>query len=237
MNMMRNLNNLKEIYGLLPLNKPKGKTSFHLVHILRKKLGVQKIGHAGTLDPFATGVMIMLIGRYTKLSDQFLNDDKEYEAIIRLGIETDSYDCDGKVTERSDHIPTQEEIERAIQQFQGEIWQIPPMFSAKKQNGVKLYHLARKGKTVEREPKLVRVKTTLQSYQYPFLTIHVACSKGTYVRSIAYDLGKMLRCGAHLAELQRTRSGTFFLEQCLEGSLLYQQDVDIMPYLIQYENH
>lgn len=213
--------------GILLVDKPKGKTAFSLVACLRRILKVQKIGHAGTLDPFATGVMVMLIGKkYTRLSDQFLCEDKEYLAQMHLGIVTDTYDCEGEVQQRSDVVPTLAELESAIAQFQGEIDQVPPMFSAKKINGQKLYDLARKGKTVERKAVKVKVQTRLLKYEYPYAFISVSCSKGTYIRSIAHDLGAVLGCGAHLANLQRTRSGPHALEACYDGSLLYSPDVD-----------
>lgn len=215
----------EEIEGILLLNKPQGKTSFSLVAALRKKLKVKKIGHAGTLDPFATGVMVMLIGkRYTRLSDLFLHDDKEYLARLRLGIETDTYDLEGNTTCESTLIPHPDAVKSALLSFQGEIFQIPPMFSAKKINGKKLYELARKGKTIERTPAKIYVETTLLGYEYPYMNIHVKCSKGTYIRSLAYDLGKLLECGAHLSNLTRTRSGRFNLKDCLEADSLYEPD-------------
>ena len=218
--------------GILLVDKPSGKTSFSLISALRKKLNIQKIGHAGTLDPFATGVMILLVGRnYTRQSDKFLNDDKEYIAEVKLGVETDSYDRDGNVTSESDIKPTLETIEATLQKFQGSVQQIPPMFSAKKKNGKKLYELARQGKSIEREPVTVFMEVTLLEYNYPFLKIKVSCSKGTYVRSIAYDLGQLLGCGAHLTELQRTRSGKFKIENCIDGSLLFDHD-----YKLNHEN-
>jgi tRNA pseudouridine55 synthase len=208
--------------GILLINKPKGKTSFSLVRDLRKRLGVKKIGHAGTLDPFATGVMVMLIGRnYTKLSDQFLLGDKEYIAEARLGIVTDSYDCDGQIVSQSDDIPSLEQIQQVLSFFQGEIEQIPPMYSAKKLQGKKLYELARQGLEVERKPAMITLRTEFITYEYPYLTFRVQCSKGTYIRSIAYDLGMKLGCGAHLSNLIRTRSGTFCLEDCLNGEDIY----------------
>lgn len=214
--------------GILLVDKPKGKMSFSLVSRLRKLLGVKKIGHAGTLDPFATGVMVMLIGReYTKLSDTFLNNDKEYIATLKLGVATDSFDCDGQVTETSDFIPTQEMIEAAIAQFQGTILQTPPMFSAKKIQGQKLYDLARKGVTVERQPVEITVKITFIEYNYPSLIIDVSCTKGTYIRSIAEDLGKILTCGAHLTDLKRTRSGNFPIDQCIDGKMLFDENCDV----------
>lgn len=214
--------------GILLVNKPKNKTSFSLVSALRRLLKVKKIGHAGTLDPFATGVMVMLIGKaYTKLSDQFLGADKEYLATVRLGIETDSYDCDGQIVGQKDFIPTVEKLNDALHSFQGNITQTPPMFSAKKKNGKKLYELARKGVTVDREAVNIYVETELLSYEYPFVKLKIKCSKGTYIRSIAYDLGRALGCGAHLSDLQRTRSGSFLLENCIDGTLLNQPDCDI----------
>lgn len=207
--------------GILLINKPRGKTSFSLVSALRKLLNVQKIGHAGTLDPFATGVMVMLIGKnYTRLSDQLLCQDKEYLAEVRLGVATDTYDCEGKHTSTSDAIPALEEIHTALGRFQGEIDQQPPMYSAKKIQGKKLYELARKGKTIDRPAVKVQVSIQFLSYAYPFLALKIACSKGTYIRSLAHDLGAMLGCGAHLSALQRLRSGTFRLEECFDGNHL-----------------
>ena len=182
--------------GILLVNKPKGQTSFSLVAILRRVLNVKKIGHAGTLDPFATGVMVMLVGRnYTRLSDQFLLKDKEYVARLRLGIATDTFDCEGEIRSESDYIPSLQEIHAAIAYFQGEFEQIPPMFSAKKVNGKKLYELARKGIEIERTPVKIRATTELVSYNYPYLEFRVTCSSGTYIRSIGHDLGCMLKCG------------------------------------------
>lgn len=218
--------------GYLLLDKPKGKTAFHLVAVLRKRLGVKKIGHAGTLDPLATGVMVMLIGReFTKLSDRFLCEDKEYLAEVHLGIETDSYDAEGNPVANSPLIPTREEVENAIAKFQGSIDQLPPMFSAKKVNGQKLYHLARQGKVIERKTAAVTLHIELLSYSYPLLNLRVSCSKGTYIRSLAHDLGKELECGAHLSALIRTRSGCFQLSDCLSSTLLYDDHCDLRPYI------
>lgn len=206
--------------GILLLDKPRGMLSFKLVQILRKLLGVKKIGHAGTLDPFATGVMIMLIGReYTKLSDLLLNKSKVYEAVVKLGEATDTYDCDGEAQSCSSYQPTEEEIRTSLNAFNGEIEQIPPMYSAKKVGGKKLCDLARKGHTIERAPCKVEVQTEWLSYDYPYLHLRVACSKGTYIRSIAHDLGQMLSCGAHLVELKRTVCGPFTLDQCISPEL------------------
>jgi tRNA pseudouridine55 synthase len=210
--------------GILLVDKPRGKTSFSLVHALRKKTAVQKIGHAGTLDPFATGLMILLIGKsFTRLADAFLGSEKEYEAELTLGVSTDSYDCDGKITATSPITPSKEQITHFLKtRFQGAIEQIPPMFSAKKVQGKPLYKLARKGLEIERKAVQVHVTTTFIDYHYPYLRLHLVCSKGTYVRSIAHDLGHLLGCGAHLSSLRRIRSGSFHISDSLPGHLLFE---------------
>lgn len=223
-----NFDPTEPIEGILLVDKSKGPSSFKLVQTLRKCLGVKKIGHAGTLDPFATGVMVMLIGRrYTRLSNTFLNCDKEYIAEVRLGITTDTYDSEGKVLWQSSEIPSLDHILKALEQFQGEVEQIPPMFSAKKKQGKKLYELARKGEEVEREPIKIQLETHFIRYEYPFLELRIVCSKGTYIRSIAYDLGQILGCGAHLSNLRRTRSGQFTLENCIKEEEINSQVFDL----------
>lgn len=230
--LKQNPSPLKTPQGILLVNKPRGANSFSLVKMLRKRLNVQKIGHSGILDPFATGVMVMLVGRqYTRLSDNFLTQDKEYIAEVHFGKVTDTFDCDGKILETSDIRPTEEEILRALGHFQGTIEQVPPMFSAKKIDGKKLYELARQGKEVERKPVRIQVEVSLIKYEYPHATLQVICSKGTYVRSIAHDLGKLLGCGAHLSELQRVRSGQFHLNDCIDGQDLLLPEVDILSCL------
>jgi len=220
--------------GVLLLNKPKGKTSFGLVAALRKLTGVQKIGHAGTLDPLATGVMVMLIGKnYTRQSDRYLCDDKEYLATLFLGASTTTYDAEGPFVHTSEKIPSLEEIEQALGFFQGKIQQIPPMFSAKKIGGKKLCNLARKGLEIARAPQEVNVTIILKSYSYPLLTLQVACSKGTYVRSIAHDLGEKLQCFAHLSDLVRIRSGSFDLKECLDLDTLMQSPSLLAQHLIK----
>lgn len=220
------------IEGILLINKPSSWTSFRLVSILRKRLNVRKIGHAGTLDPFATGVMVLLVGKnYTRLSDTFLNHDKEYVAQLRLGISTDTYDCDGEVIASSSEIPDLAALKEAIQQFQGSILQVPPMFSAKKIGGKKLCDLARKGITIERKAVSVNLEIDLLNYEYPFVDLRVKCSKGTYIRSLAHDLGLFLKCGAHLSRLQRTKSGPFLLEECIEREQLESLACDLRDFL------
>lgn len=218
--------------GILPINKPAGPTSFSLIAQLRSLTRIKKVGHTGTLDPFASGVMLLLLGReYTKLSDQFLNREKEYEATLHLGIETNTYDKEGTVIARSDYVPSLERIETTLLSFQGTFAQIPPMFSAKKMGGKKLYELARKGVTLERKSVQVTAVTTLVSYAYPFLQIHVRCSKGTYIRSIAHDMGILLECGAHLSALQRIKNSDFTLNDCCDGARLMQANYNWQQFL------
>lgn len=218
--------------GILPINKPIGKTSFSLVSSLRKLTNVKTIGHAGTLDPFASGVMILLIGKpYTKLSSSFLNQDKQYLATLHLGISTDTYDLDGQITAQSPLIPTKSQLEKALLEFQGTIQQIPPMFSAKKVQGKKLYDLARKGITVPRAPITITTKIELISYSYPYIQLKVDCSKGTYIRSLAHDIGTLLGSGAHLSQLNRTKSGSFQLLDCCDGERLFETGYHWSDYL------
>ena len=230
--------NVESPGGILLIDKPAGKTSFSLVAALRRILSIKRIGHAGTLDPFATGVMVLLIGRsFTKLSDSLLASDKEYLAHITLGRATDSYDIDGVVTHQfeGDSTPSLQDVAAVINRYQGEIKQVPPMFSAKKINGQKLYHLARKGKTVERAAVNVNVKTELIDFQYPNLHLRIECSKGTYIRSIANSIGQELGTYGFLQALKRTRSGYFNLSQCMDGALLFEgrsTKQDIEPRLL-----
>jgi tRNA pseudouridine55 synthase len=220
--------------GILLVDKERGSTSFQLVVQLRRLTKERMIGHAGTLDPFATGVMVMLIGReFTRRSDSFLTSDKAYLGTITLGIETDSYDLDGQVTARSDAVPSLHQVELALATFQGEIAQVPPMFSAKKIEGKKLYDLARKGIEIERQPVKVHLAIRLVRYSYPHLEIHVDCSKGTYIRSLASDIGRALGCGAYLSHLVRLRSGAFTLEECIPQAILKNPETDLTPYLRQ----
>ncbi len=208
--------------GILLVDKPIGRTSFSLISALRRKIQEKKIGHTGTLDPFATGLMVLLIGKkYTVQAESFLGQDKEYRAAICLGKKTDSYDIDGKEASTSLYEPTLEEVYQVVKNFTGELWQVAPMFSAKKWKGKKLYDLARKGITVERAPVKVEIKTTLLRYCYPFIHIHVCCSKGTYIRSLAHDIGEALGCGAYLHALRRTRIGSFLLKDAIRGTILY----------------
>lgn len=218
--------------GILPINKSIGKTSFNLVSMLRKLTNIKTIGHAGTLDPFASGVMLLLIGKpYTRLSASFLNQDKQYLATLHLGIATDTYDLDGQITAQSPLIPTEQKLQEVLLQFQGTIAQIPPMFSAKKIQGKKLYDLARKGIVIPRAPVTITTKIELLSYNYPNIQLQVDCSKGTYIRSLAHDIGSALGSFAHLSQLTRTKSGNFALSDCCDAACLFEADYNWSDYL------
>ncbi len=222
------------IEGILLIDKPIDKTSFYLVKRLRALTRVQKIGHAGTLDPFATGLMILLIGKkYTKMSDQFLNHDKVYEATLFLGYTTPSFDKETEKSFVSSHIPTIEEVQSAIGQFQGEIEQTPPMYSAKKIGGTPLYELARQGKSVDRKACSVKVHIELLTYHYPEIKIRVACSKGTYIRSLGHDIGQVLETGAYLTELRRVESGDFKLDNAIRLDVIETDPALIHQHLIK----
>ncbi|HKB89733.1 MAG TPA: tRNA pseudouridine(55) synthase TruB [Opitutaceae bacterium] len=201
----------KELEGVLLIDKPTTFTSHDVVARLRRKLQMKRIGHAGTLDPMATGLLVMLIGRATKLSQFLISVDKEYEGTIELGKVTDSQDADGEVLETRPVAPfTQDEILNTMKTFIGDQYQMPPMFSAIKIGGVPLYKRARQGEEVEREPRFIRVTSfELKRFALPHLDFVLKCSKGTYVRTIAHDLGQRLECGAHLSALRRTASGKF----------------------------
>jgi tRNA pseudouridine55 synthase len=201
--------------GILLVDKPSGITSHDIVDRLRRKLKMKKIGHAGTLDPLATGLMIMLIGKATKVSQFLISLDKSYEGTFKLGVETDSQDSDGEIVQTKD-LPdnlSDEMIADAMKEFLGDQYQTPPMFSAKKINGVPLYKMARKGKTVEREPRVIRInELSLIGWDAPEGNFYMDCSKGTYVRTIFHDLGQKLGCGGHLTSLRRTKINDFSIE-------------------------
>lgn len=228
--MMRKRNALtpKLCEGILPVNKPPGKTSFSLVHAARKLSGIQKIGHTGTLDPFATGVMVLLIGRtFTRQAALLQEHDKEYEAILHLGVETTTFDPEGEITSTNPFIPSLSQVESTVSLFQGTLKQIPPMFSAKKVQGKKLYELARKGIEIERVPVDITIQTKLIEYSYPHVHLHIACTKGTYIRTIASDFGKKIGCGAYLKVLTRIRCGSYRLQDCIDGSELFMDYASI----------
>lgn len=202
---------------IIPINKPAGITSHTVVNKLRKFYGIKKIGHAGTLDPFATGVLILLVGRdSTKRSQELMRQDKIYRTKLKLGYISDTYDKDGVIQEyNTQKVPTRAEIDQMIASFIGEISQIPPMYSAIKINGKKMYELARKGQTVDIPPRLVNIyDIKVLDYTYPYLTLDIACSSGTYIRSLGYDIGIKLETGAYLETLERIQSGEYNIENC-----------------------
>ncbi len=204
------------VFGLLNLDKPSGPTSHDLVAAVRRGARVKKVGHAGTLDPMATGVLVLCLGPATRLSEYVMRSRKVYRARVHFGVVTDTYDAQGKVTARNEALPSREAVEAALAGFRGEILQVPPMYSALKRGGRKLYELARAGQQVERPPRAVTVyRLELLDWQPPFAALEVECSPGTYVRSLAHDLGQTLGCGAHLAALQRCASGRFRVEEAV----------------------
>lgn len=200
-----------QLFGFLNIYKPKGMTSFDVVARLRRVTKIKQIGHTGTLDPFAVGVLPICIGKSTRLIE-YLDDDKEYLATVQFGEDTDTYDLDGTVTKTYDKKITQEDLISILDDFRGEIEQLPPIYSAIKVNGKKLYEYARNGEEVEIKPRKVFIsKLELESFDYEKqeATILVGCSKGTYIRSIAYDIGQKLDCGGYLTALERTKAGLF----------------------------
>ena len=197
--------------GAILIDKPAGPTSHDVVDAIRRKFGIKKVGHCGTLDPNATGLLVIVLGRGTKLSEKLMGGDKVYEGKIKFGETTNSYDADGEILETKAVPPlTLEQLNEAAAAFIGDQMQKPPMVSAIKINGVPLYKLARKGIEVEREPRLVHIYN-FRYTRYESLAgeFRIACTKGTYVRSIAHDLGQKIGCGAHLATLRRITSGKF----------------------------
>ncbi len=198
--------------GILLIDKPAGMTSHDVVDRLRRTFGWRKVGHAGTLDPLATGVLVLLVGRATKAQARFLNDDKAYRFRMRFGIETDTHDIDGEVVRRVETPFTVEEaaLRAVLERFRGEIEQLPPMVSAIKHKGKPLYKYARRGQEIEREPRKVTIsELELLAFDGREAQIALTCSKGTYVRTIAHDIGQALGVGACLTALRRTRSGVF----------------------------
>ena len=204
--------------GALLIDKPAGPTSHDIVDNIRRQFGIKKVGHCGTLDPNATGLLIILLGRATKLSERLMSDDKVYSGRIKFGETTDSYDTDGKLVASLPVPPmTLDELNESAQSFIGDQMQLPPMVSAVKINGVPLYKLARKGVEVERKPRLIHIYTfRFTRYEEPMGHFHVSCTKGTYVRTIAHELGQKLGCGGHLATLRRDVSGKYDVADAIE---------------------
>ena len=197
--------------GVLLVDKAEGMTSHDVVALARKKLGTRKIGHCGTLDPIATGLLLLTVGRGTKVQDLLMSEDKEYAGTFVLGLTTDTQDCQGEVIQqRPVPLLDENQIRSAFEKFCGDFYQLPPMVSAKKHRGVPLYKLARQGKVIEREPRLVHVyRYSIERIALPEIDFSVLCSKGFYVRTYAHDIGEALRCGGHLKSLRRLKSGRF----------------------------
>ncbi len=214
--------------GVLLVDKAQGMTSHDVVAITRRCLGTRKVGHCGTLDPLATGLLLIVIGKGTKISSLLMSEDKEYVGTMQLGILTDSQDADGKVTETRvvpEFVPGQ--IEAAFAKYNGDFYQMPPMVSAIKKEGVPLYKLARQGKTVEREPRFVHVYAhEILAVRPTEIDFRIVCSKGFYVRTYAFDIGNDLGCGAHLKSLRRTKSGKFTLENSVTVADLKTQPAE-----------
>lgn len=197
--------------GALLIDKPAGPTSHDVVDAIRRRFRIKKVGHCGTLDPNATGLLIIVLGRGTKLSERLMSDDKVYEGLFKLGETTNTHDADGELTASLPVPPLSlDELNELAGAFVGDQMQLPPMVSAIKQRGVPLYKLARKGLEVERKERLIHIYSfRFSAYEEPLAHFRVACTKGTYVRTLAHDFGERLGCGAHLASLRRTASGRF----------------------------
>jgi len=208
------------IDGVLPIDKATGMTSHDVVAIARRVLGTKKIGHCGTLDPLATGLLLLTLGRATKIQDLLMSEDKEYVGTMKLGEITDSQDSDGEVIETHE-VPelSPDQIESAFAKYDGDFYQTPPMVSAIKKDGVPLYKLARQGKTIEREPRFVHIYAhQILDVKPAEIDFKVVCSKGFYVRTYAHDIGSDLGCGAHLSALRRTKSGRFDVDMAFPAA-------------------
>ena len=203
--------------GVLLVDKAEGMTSHDVVALIRRKLEIKKVGHCGTLDPIATGLLLLTIGRGTKIQDLLMSEDKEYAGTLTLGITTTTQDRQGEVVDQRE-VPAlgENEVRAAFEKFRGDFYQMPPMVSAIKHGGVPLYKLARQGKVVEREPRLVHVyRYSIDRIVLPEIDFSVLCSKGFYVRTYAHDIGEALGCGAHLKSLRRLKSGRFSVDRTI----------------------
>lgn len=200
--------------GVVIVDKPKGKTSHDVVAALRRVYKTRRVGHTGTLDPLADGVLPVCVGNATKAADMLTSADKSYTAVLELGKRTDTLDIEGSLLEQRPVDVTEEEIRAVIGEFKGEQYQLPPMYSAIKQNGRKLYELAREGKEVERTPRKINIYSLdILKIELPYIKIDVRCSKGTYIRSLCDDIGRRLGCGAVMTELRRTEAAGFKISQ------------------------
>lgn len=223
-----------DVSGILLIDKPAGWTSFDVVNFVRSRFNVPKVGHCGTLDPAATGLLVLMLGAFTRKSEFFSGDDKSYEGTLELGRETDSGDLDGTVIREADcSTVTEADVRAAFGKFTGELMQRPPMVSAVKVGGKKLYELARKGLEIEREPrKIVVSRFELLKFALPHCDFAVDCSKGTYIRTLCSDVGNVLGCGGVLARLRRTRSGRFSVADAMQLEELKALDQDAFRDLV-----
>lgn len=222
--------------GILLIDKPSGITSHDVVDYIRKKTGIKRIGHTGTLDPNATGLLILCLGKATKLSEYFVALDKTYEGKMRLGIITDSHDIDGNILQENPWTGvTENKIKKYISGFIGEIEQVPPMVSAIKVGGKRLYKIAREGLTIEREARKINVyEFSVLKTELPDIWFRVSCSRGTYVRTLCHDLGQKIGCGAVLTELQRTKIGNYSVDNAVSLEKLETKE-EIQKRLISIE--
>jgi tRNA pseudouridine55 synthase len=214
-------------FGFFNIDKPSGVTSHDVVAQMRRKLGVKKVGHAGTLDPLATGVLVVCVGDATRLAEYVMATTKVYQAKVHLGVETTTYDAEGEITARCDVSQvTRDDVKAILPEFTGNIDQVPPIYSALKKGGRKLYELARAGETVELESRAVIIESlALTNWEPPFFTLDIVCGSGTYIRSMAHDVGVALGVCAHLADLRRTRSGAFMVDDAVNlDDLLHADD-------------
>ena len=211
--------------GVLPVDKPLTWTSFDVVNFVRSRFNVPKVGHCGTLDPAATGLLLLVLGKFTSLSGKLSGVDKQYTGSLMLGVETDSGDLDGKVVRRSETLPQEAEVKEVFASFRGKSMQMPPMYSAVKVGGKKLYELARQGVEVEREAREINIpRLDITRIELPEVDFIVDCSKGTYVRTLATDIGSRLGCGGTLTALRRTRCGKFSIDDAVSMEALKAMD-------------
>lgn len=218
---------MNEFDGVLLIDKDIGCTSHDVVNKVRRCLKIRSVGHAGTLDPLATGLLVILVGKATKLSQYLMSLDKVYTGKFQLGIETNSHDSEGEIVAQLP-VPEgldEENLRQKMKSFLGDQYQTPPMFSAKKVNGIPLYKLARQGQEVKREPRFINIaRFELLNFNKPEAEFELACTKGTYVRTVCHDLGKRIGCGAHMTALRRTVSGKFNVENAITVSELEQMN-------------
>jgi tRNA pseudouridine55 synthase len=222
--------------GILVVDKPQGWTSHDVVNFIRRRFNIKKAGHAGTLDPVATGVLVVLLNGYTKFSNEFMSDYKEYKAVLTLGKTTDTQDSTGRVI-KMQSVPDlkRQDVEKVLENFRGEIEQVPPMFSAVKVRGQRLYKLARRGEEIQRNPRKITITALeLEKFQLPNISVSVVCNKGTYIRTLCEDIAKALGCTGHMSYLRRTRSGAFSVGQAVSiEKLKCIQTEDLKGFLFQ----